>query len=207
MANTIPGWNLPAVADPGEGPAPPYFYTKLWPKGPKNFFLRPVPPPPPPAPLPASASPNTIFRSGSGTDQYWSLRTIYLNRKRTSFAHVNGKQLRTPLTWSESRGLSSTASTKLPSIFPPEKFLLLHIKWRSPQDPCMHCDQRQLCIRAIRLFPPTSNVTGFDRLAPSSKKDIAILGKCRDTILFNLKPSFLFCWYWRKNWYNKKSAL
>ena len=53
------------VADPGEGPGgpppPPYFWTKLWPEGPKkNFFLdRPTPlisgsgwpDPPPPTPL------------------------------------------------------------------------------------------------------------------------------------------------------------
>ena len=33
------------VADPGP---PPYFSTKMRPKGPKNFFLVPAPPPPPP---------------------------------------------------------------------------------------------------------------------------------------------------------------
>lgn len=52
-----------------------------------------------------------------------------------------------------------------------------------PQDPNMHCDQRQLHIRAIRLFPPTSNVTGFDRLAPSS---IRILRSCESVVI----PSF-----------------
>ena len=52
-----------------------------------------------------------------------------------------------------------------------------------PQGPNMHCDQRQLPIRAIRVFPPTSNVTGFDRLAPSS---IRILRSCESVVI----PSF-----------------
>ena len=36
--------NMTSVADPGEGPggpAPPYFYTKLMPKGPKKIFVTP----------------------------------------------------------------------------------------------------------------------------------------------------------------------
>ena len=46
----------PSVEDPEEGPGgpcPPYFWTKLRPKGPKKLFLRPgggPPPPPPPYP-------------------------------------------------------------------------------------------------------------------------------------------------------------
>ena len=36
-----------AVVDPGER-APPYFWTKLRPKGPKKFFGETAPPPPPP---------------------------------------------------------------------------------------------------------------------------------------------------------------
>ena len=44
--------NLFAVADPGVGPGgqapPPYYYTKLRPKGPKNFISYHRTPPPPP---------------------------------------------------------------------------------------------------------------------------------------------------------------
>ena len=35
---------MTSVADPGEGPggpAPPYFYTKLMPEGPKKIFVTP----------------------------------------------------------------------------------------------------------------------------------------------------------------------
>ena len=41
-------WEYRLVADPGEGPrgpAPPYFWTKLRPKGSKNFFEETGPPP------------------------------------------------------------------------------------------------------------------------------------------------------------------
>jgi len=34
-----------AVADPREGPGPPWFWTKIRPEGLKKIFLRPVPPP------------------------------------------------------------------------------------------------------------------------------------------------------------------
>ena len=39
--------NLITVANPGEGPTPPYFWTKLRPKGPFNSFGRQAPLPPP----------------------------------------------------------------------------------------------------------------------------------------------------------------
>ena len=58
------------MADPtggaGEAGSPPYFWTKLRPEGPKNFFLRPPPPlsqglgdrPHPPPPLSEALDPS-----------------------------------------------------------------------------------------------------------------------------------------------------
>ena len=39
-------WERLTVADPGERPAPSYFWTKLRPEGPKKMFLETSPTPP-----------------------------------------------------------------------------------------------------------------------------------------------------------------
>ena len=59
-----------SVANPGQGLAPPYFWTKLRPKGPKKIFSRPPP-------LPVSRGPDDRTPSLSeGLDEYSNMINV-----------------------------------------------------------------------------------------------------------------------------------
>ena len=76
-----------SVADPGEGPGPPYFSTKMRPEGPEKIFLETGPP--------SSQGldgrlPPLIWRSGSAID-FWVLKTLTWKMKPSAqpFLWVN----------------------------------------------------------------------------------------------------------------------
>ena len=60
-----------SVANPGQGPAPPYFWTKLRAKGPKKKFSRP----PPPLPLSRGQDDRTPSLS-EGLDEYSNMINV-----------------------------------------------------------------------------------------------------------------------------------
>ena len=59
-----------SVANPGQGLAPPYFWTKLRPKGPKKIFSRP-----PPLPLSRGQDDRTPSLS-EGLDEYSNMINV-----------------------------------------------------------------------------------------------------------------------------------